>query len=756
MKNNGPVPAGMSPAYEGAMTVPWHAAEQEMTWTELKDRATPQTAEWPGGEPPDLSGEVPPAWLDDDYCDPEDLSPEDWDYLALAAQAEADGTADRERRLRLLSNDVGTGYAHHRGETPLPGPHAGPARHFGQGMTLDTAPADPALAIAAEDAAGSARDFPGVDDDALLGVLGARRRLVARQDWERLMTIAEIIRRRPAAGCPLQGTARMPRVWLEGAAREISAALAITNHEAVTLLGLATDLCTRLPLTSAALRDGILDLDKTRAISSRLAGLTDQEATEAEALFFATPGVEDMAWGKVAYWILNAAMTVNPEAAVRHRNRGARDGRVVLKQQGSGNYSLTGYELPAVAALAMDKAITARARELKQAGVTGSIQRLRMLAYLEAWNSEDPFTSTHGIDDDREDDPEYADGDLGESGLPADWPQDAPAGSLDGDGTDGDGTDGHGTDGHGTGDGGPDDGGPDDGGPDDGGPDDGGPEGGNGGGGRGPQPGPAGTGNGEGCTCGHGHPGQGRTSTSPALPGWLNLTAPMATMQRQAERPGALHGAGAMDPEQTRDLAAAILRDDRSTICITTLDPDGRPAAHACGRPGPGDRTRRRRGRDPSQGLQGTLDDRSPPGDAASLTQIDTGPPGSLGTWQLSVADRELIFTFETLAGPCDHKHQTAAHDPGKLLKHLTTVLNQECTFLTCRSPDRSCDYEHSTPHDKGGITCLCACGPVCRRNHLDKQQPRWKIDPGPARGWFTWTLPSGRTYTKGPTIYPA
>src|ERR1700677_5040029 len=665
MTDQGPVPPGMSPAHEGAMTVPCHAAVQdagEMSWSELAECLVPQAADWPGGEPPDLSGEEPPPWLDDDYRDPEDPSCEDWDYLALAVQAEAEGAEDRERRLRLLRNDVGTGYAHQRGEAPMPGPHAGPGRHFGQGMVLDSAPADPGLAVAAEEAAGPERDFPGVDDDALLGVLGARRRLVARQDWERLMTIAEIIRRRPAAGCPLEGPGRMPRVWLEGAAREISAALAITNHEATTLLGLAADLVTRLPLTSNALRDGVIDLDKARSIASRLAGLTDDEAREAEALFFATPGVEDMAWGKLAYWILHAAMTVNPDAAVRHRKEGAKDGRVVLKQQGSGNYSLAGYELPAVAALAMDKAITARARELKRAGVTGSIQRLRMLAYLEAWNSEDPFTSTHGTGDDRDDDPEYAGGDQDEGGLPADWPQDPPAGDTDSQGTDGhvqdeDRTDGHGQDGDGTGDDGTD--------------------GGNGGGGgRGPQPGPAGPGNGGGCTCGH--PGPGRTSTSPALPGWLNLTAPLATMQQHAQRPGALHGAGAIDPEQARDLAAAILRDDRSSICITTLDPDGRPAAHACGRPGPADRTRRRRGRDPStRDLQGVLDDRSPPGEAAVLTQVDEGPPGSLGTWQLTIADRELYFTFETLAGPCDHAHQTTAHDPGKHLRHLTSVLNQ-------------------------------------------------------------------------------
>src|SRR5580692_3310511 len=150
MIHQGPVPPGLSPALEGAMTGPCHAAVhdvEEMTWSELRERTIPPAAGWPGGDPPDLSGEEPPAWLEDDDCDPGD-----WDYLALAARADADGTADRERRLRLLGNDVGTGYAHHRGETPLPGPHAGPARHFGQGMAYDLMAADPALAVLAEEA----------------------------------------------------------------------------------------------------------------------------------------------------------------------------------------------------------------------------------------------------------------------------------------------------------------------------------------------------------------------------------------------------------------------------------------------------------------------------------------------------------------------------------------------------------------------------------------------------------------------------
>jgi hypothetical protein len=74
---------------------------------------------------------------------------------------------------------------------------------------------------------------------------------------------------------------------------------------------------------------------------------------------------------------------------------------------------------------------------------------------------------------------------------------------------------------------------------------------------------------------------------------------------------------------------------------------------------------------------------------------------------------------------------------------------------MTCRTPGHRADYEHSIPADQGGITCLCACGPVCRHNHRNNQQPGWKIRGTGKPGEFTWTLPSGRTYTSRPTTYP-
>ena len=116
---------------------------------------------------------------------------------------------------------------------------------------------------------------------------------------------------------------------------------------------------------------------------------------------------------------------------------------------------------------------------------------------------------------------------------------------------------------------------------------------------------------------------------------------------------------------------------------------------------------------------------------------------------------RDLVFALESLAGPCDHKHQATGHDPGVKLRHLTGILNACCTFPPCRRPEAQSDYEHSVPYEKGGRTCLCEAGPVCRQNHRDKQAPGWRLEQAGSRGWFRWTTPSGRSYLSRPTQYP-
>ena len=198
--------------------------------------------------------------------------------------------------------------------------------------------------------------------------------------------------------------------------------------------------------------------------------------------------------------------------------------------------------------------------------------------------------------------------------------------------------------------------------------------------------------------------------------GRVNLTVPLATVLGLAERPGVMSRTGAIDPALARDLAAAAARNPRSTWCVTVTGPDGRPVAHGCGRPppraGPSDRDRRRQGRrdQGKQGQAGTAARDGPvyiPGDEPGLA--------GFGTLRLNLGTQDLVFAMESLAGPCDHRHQAAGHDPGLTLKHLTGILNACCTFPPCRRPEAHCDYEHSTPYDKGGKTCLCEGGPVCQ-----------------------------------------
>ena len=641
---------------------------------------------------PDLDrpGRVTPDWMDegewkrycaagdddeDCYLDPEDGLPAD-PAGVTAAQAQADGAEHEALMVRLIAAGL-DGYGHRCGAAPVPGVFSGPAAGFGQGMCLDAAVPCSTLSAMADEASGEDRKFADVTDDQLMGLMGTRQRLQARQTWELLMAVAEFIRRRPGPGCAPEGLGRMPRVWHEHAASELATQLHITGHAADDLLGLAHDLTVKLPGTAAALRDGIIDAEKARIIALRCWALSPDEAQAAEAILFAEPDVEEMTWGMIRDRIARAVIEVNPEAAVRRRKEAARQRRVEVVPEDSGNAMIAGRELPQAAALAASQILTARARQLRKAGITGGMDELRAQAYLEKLGVLDPFAGV-----------------------------------------------GAGTDAT---------------------PDDGSTGGGENGG-RNGGPGPGGT-----------HPGQpghpGPAAGAGTVPGEVpagfaaraNLTLPLATLLDLAERPGSMPGVGAIDPLLVRDLAAAASRNPRSTWCLTITDPDGRPVAHGCGRPPP--RSRDKRG----------------PRAGPIFTAADRGPPGT-GTLRLNLAafartaapGRDLEFILEPLAGPCDHRHQANGHDPGAMLRHLTGILNACCTFPPCRRPAAQSDYEHSVPFEAGGRTCLCEAGPVCRRNHRDKQSPGWHLEQAGSPGWFRWTTPSGRSYLSGPTRYPS
>ncbi|HEY6315302.1 MAG TPA: DUF222 domain-containing protein, partial [Streptosporangiaceae bacterium] len=241
----------------------------------------------------------------------------------------------------------------------------------------------------------------------------------------------------------------------------------------------------------------------------------------------------------------------------------------------------------------------------------------------------------------------------------------------------------------------------------------------------------------------------------PGFAGKVNLTIPVTTVTRLADRPGELGGIGPIDPDLARDLAAAAARNPRTTWCVTVTDHDGHAIGHGCARPEPKSATNRKKsgpagGHDPPRGPDGS-----------QFTFTSAGPhepPGGFGTWRLTTGEpgqRELIVTIGPIAtGSCEHRHEAKGHDPGVLLRHLTQIRNATCTAPGCRRPAVQCDFEHNIPYEAGGRSCECNGGPKCRYDHRLKQHPRWKVDQ-PRPEITVWTTPAGRQYTTEPTRYP-
>jgi len=243
-------------------------------------------------------------------------------------------------------------------------------------------------------------------------------------------------------------------------------------------------------------------------------------------------------------------------------------------------------------------------------------------------------------------------------------------------------------------------------------------------------------------------PGSGTGPFPGGFAGRNHLTVPLATLLGLADRPGELPGLGPVDPWLARDLAAASAVNPKTSWCLSVTDSRGRAAGHACARPEPASHAKKRKHPPPG----GT----SPPG--FTVTRIGPGPPGGYGTWRFTTGvpgQRAWLFTIDPIpAGDCDHRYEAPGHDPGVKLRHLTKIRHATCTGPMCESPSGRADFEHNIPYEKGGRTCLCNTGPKCRHDHRLKQDPRWTVEQHPD-GTFTWTTPSGRQYTTGPTEYP-
>jgi hypothetical protein len=572
------------------------------------------------------------------------------------------------------------------------------ARGFTEGGPLHRARPGVELVRKLDRAAGSARRCEQASDDEAFGLLG---RWDAAEAWcasAKLGVIRELIRRHPEPGEGPATPGGLPKAWQEGLIQEVAMELGVSVRAADSLIDLAWALGTRLKLTAAALDTGVISLSKARIIAEATAVLDDKRAAAAEALI--AHRLAGKTHGQIAAMIGRAVVEVDPEGARKRREQAEKEeARVAFWREHAGTATLAAFGLPPDEALAANQNIQDRALEYKAAGVSGTMDQLRVRAFLDAINGTDSrllasTTSKDGSGDGSEPTAEESDGDQARSGDAA------GAGRPDADAASA------------------------------GQPDDVGPAGGAG------------------------------VAGGAALAANIMLTIPLATLGGYAEKPGDAAGFGAIDPGLARQLAAAAARSPRSAWCVTVTDEHGHAIGHGCAKRAG---KTRRPGRSGAAGNRGSPGRASPAGGGGNsegtflsfIPAGQPGPPGGYGTWRLTIAGREFTVKLVTIpVTSCDHQLESNGYQPSDQLRHLVEVRDGECTQPTCRRSARRCDFEHAVPWHKGGKTCACNGGCRCRRDHKIKQSPGWTVTQ-PRPGYHRWTTPAGRSYVTEPMRYP-
>ncbi len=239
------------------------------------------------------------------------------------------------------------------------------------GLIAESLPASPALA-------GWVADSPAAaaDDQALTGLASSCRRLAAWAQARELTAVAQLASRSAAAddkiGVLEDGRpAQLPH----DACGQVSLALTMSQASASGWTDLAVTLQWRLPRTGAALRTGLIDLPRARAIADATTVLGEDAAQAVESRIL--PKAGDQTLGQLRAALRRAVIAADPRGAEKRREQAEQRARIALYPDAEGTANLAGYNLPGVLAAAAMARITALAMAVKASGASGGIDLLR-------------------------------------------------------------------------------------------------------------------------------------------------------------------------------------------------------------------------------------------------------------------------------------------------------------------------------------------------------------------------------------------
>jgi hypothetical protein len=561
---------------------------------------------------------------------------------------------------------------------------------FAQDGRADTMAPGALLATLLDAVAGDGGSgLAGLADDQLIGIISAARRMESRTAWTLLSALAELARRRPVTEPGDDGEYG----FSEFTADEVAAELHLTTQSATEQIWYARQVAGQLPACFAALRAGRIHPVHLRIIHDETAMLSDDDKARADEILAAAAG--SLTFGQLRSKAHRLVLKLDPDAAKRRKEQAKLDAHVRPFREDSGNAGMEARELPPDEVLASWQHVVQRALDLRAAGMVGTLQELRVRAYLDLLQERDSRLAPAGpglAEADRSPEP-------GGEGPPN--PGDGPGRPPDPGDTSG---------------------------------------------------GPGGPGSGPNSDPGRIGPGGLSHQAGPSVAALVNILVPVETLVGMSAAPGEAAGYGLLDAADARDLVAAAARHPHTRWCVTAVNPDGTAAAHGCARgqrPPPATAA----GHDPPHGSGAGPD---PPsgtdlGPNPLRTAVGPDPPSSAVRDYLACLRIQMV---PIARGHCDHARAETGYQPSRALQHLIKVRNARCTAPGCGRPASRCDLDHTLAWDQGGLTCECGLAPLCRHHHRCKQSEGWQLEQ-PSPGVLRWRTPAGRTYTTTPTSYP-
>src|SRR5580704_11223135 len=240
---------------------------------------------------------------------------------------------------------------------------------FSQGGATDTMAPGALLATVVDAVAGpEGSGLAGCSDDQLLGIISAVWRQQSRDAWTLMAAVGEYARR---AGTGVEG---------EFAADELASELHMSQQGAAGQMDFATEIPKRLPKTFAALGAGLIHPIHLRIIEEETRFLSAADAARADAILAGSaPG---QTYGELRYAARKLVLTLDPDIARKRKDAAKREAYVRRFREASGNAGMVARELPSDEVLASWQHVEQRALDLRAAGIPGTLQELRVRAYL--------------------------------------------------------------------------------------------------------------------------------------------------------------------------------------------------------------------------------------------------------------------------------------------------------------------------------------------------------------------------------------